>query len=173
MQHKSATVKFPEDSNVSEVYPSWLTYMLGLSRARGYSTIYPNFQHDKLVTLHTDLYKLPEEHKQATEAKTDGELGASVKEYIKKQKEQKLVKTGFLEFLKDGGSLPLLVDVPTLTFDGHVVEWLDMGERTDAYVAELRKTVGGCDKKDEQPPMVPGKASDLFCMDLQEKKATK
>lgn len=161
-QHKSDAVT-KQDENVSKVYPSWLTYMLSLSRARGYSTIYPNFRKDKLVTLHTDLFKLPEEHKPSPEEKPSGQLGADVKTYMKLQKEQKLVKTGFLDFLKDGGSLPLLADVPTMSFDGHILEWLDVEERSDAFAAEFRKTVGGCGEKGKQLPITPGKTVDLFC----------
>jgi hypothetical protein len=162
-QHKSTAATAKEDNNVSKAHPSWLTHVLNLSRARGYSTIYPNFKNDKLVTLHTDLFKLPEEHKPTPEEKSSGQLGADVKAYIKHQKEQKLVKSGFLEFLKEGGSLPLLADVTTMTFDGHVLDWLDMDERTDVYVAEFRKTVGGCGEKAKLPPIIPGKAGDLFC----------
>lgn len=161
-QHKSSAVS-RQDAHVSKIYPSWLTYMLDLSRARSYSTIYPNFKNDKLVTLHTDLFKLPEEHKPIPGEKSSGQLGADVKSYMKHQKEQKLVKTGFLDFLKDGGSLPLLADVPIMSFDGHALEWLALEERSDAFAEDFRRTSGGCAEKDKKKPIVLGKTVDLFC----------
>lgn len=52
--------------SISKNYPSWLSYILELSRARGYTMLCPTLQasQDGLATIHTELYQLPEEHTQ-------------------------------------------------------------------------------------------------------------
>lgn len=157
---------------VSKVYPSWLEQVLRLARARGYSTIYPNFESgDSLATIHTDLYQLPEEHKPMLSSDSAVELEVDVQEYIAKQKEQRLVDAGLLGFVKDGGSLPLLADAPTITFDGKLVEWVEMEKSTEAFVTVFRKEIGGCDVKDIAKATISGKTQDLFCFDTREIKS--
>ncbi|QSS65601.1 hypothetical protein I7I51_06447 [Histoplasma capsulatum] len=52
---------------VSKKFPSWMEYMLELTRCRGYYLLYPSFpavksSHAVLSTIHNELYRLPEEH---------------------------------------------------------------------------------------------------------------
>ncbi|EEH10114.1 hypothetical protein HCBG_01759 [Histoplasma capsulatum G186AR] len=52
---------------ISKKFPSWMEYMLELTRCRGYYLLYPSFpavksSHAVLSTIHNELYRLPEEH---------------------------------------------------------------------------------------------------------------
>jgi hypothetical protein len=149
---------------VGKTRPSWLLHVLRLARARGYTTLYPGFESkESLVTTHTDLYKLPEEKKKEPESKLTDELGADVKEYIKTHKEQKNVKSGFMSYLGGQGILTPLSDVPTVNFEGEIVDWSDLAMSTSEYVTAFREEVGGCTKNDDVVPRLEEGADDLFC----------
>jgi hypothetical protein len=51
---------------ISEKYPSWLSYLLELSRARAYTMLYPSLAspEDAFATIHTELHQPPKEHTQ-------------------------------------------------------------------------------------------------------------
>jgi hypothetical protein len=60
-QHSSKQ-KPPKEKLVSESLPAWAEYMLELMRARGLALLYPARTSDaSLVTIHNELYQLPEE----------------------------------------------------------------------------------------------------------------
>jgi hypothetical protein len=172
-QHKLPTPTTLNTKEVSKTYPSWLEHILKLARARGYATIYPHFKaRDSLVTLHNDLYQPPEEYEQdLKEEKKEAELGADMKDHLSlKHKEQLLVNTGLLTILNDGGRLPLLADMPTMRFDGEIVEGAEMERGAAEFKKVFRREIGGCDEKDAVVEMIEGEVVDLFC--LNDKRAT-
>lgn len=95
---------------VSKTYPSWLEHVLKLARARGYWTLYPNFdKYDALVTMHTDLYQAPPEYKEDLEAEIPaGELTADPARHLSlmQHKETPLITKSLLSILPLKGELP-------------------------------------------------------------------
>lgn len=169
-QHKLASSK-PPQKEVSKTYPSWLEHILEIARLRGYAMIYPNFESvDTLVTLHNDLYRPPEEFKKEVMKEIkQGELRADMKEHLSlKHKERPLLTTGFLSFIKSGGRLPLLVDLPVIAFDGKTIDFTDLDSDAEDFADIFREDVGGCGEKDTIKTRVTGKAVDLFCLDEKE-----
>lgn len=133
--------------------------------------LYPNFESvDTLVTLHNDLYRPPEEFQKevAKEIKGD-DLGADVKEHLSlKHKERPLLAAGFLSFIKSGGKLPLLVDLPMMTFDGKTTDQMELENDAEDFADLFREDVGRCKKNDKIKTRIAGKTADLFCMDDKE-----
>lgn len=129
--------------------------------------LYPNFESmESLVTLHNDLYQPPEEFQEEVAKLSEGELGADVQEHLSlKHKERPLVTTGFSSFIKDGGKLPLLVDLPVIGLDGEVVDSTDLSIDSEEFAEMFRKEIGRCDEKETLKAKVPGKTDDLFCLD--------
>jgi hypothetical protein len=152
---------------VSKAYPSWLEHVLKLVRARGYWTIYPNFpNHDSLSTLHTDLYKPPEEYSQdiKEEEAHKGELTADPAEHKKiKNAETSLIKTPLLSILPNNGVLPAITDMPLLSWDGQHSTMDSYWQSALSYVLEFKQNIGGCGPEAPEKPRYAQSAADLFC----------
>lgn len=152
---------------VSKAYPSWLEHVLKLVRVRGYWTLYPNFpNHDSLSTLHTDLYKPPEEYSQAIkeEEAQKGELTADPADHkILKYTETTLIKTPLLSILPKRGVLPSIKDMPLLSWDGQHSTMDAYWQSAIDYVLQFKRDIGGCNPEAADKPRYAQSAADLFC----------
>jgi hypothetical protein len=153
--------------DVSKTYPSWLEHVLKLARARGYWTIYPNFEDmDSLATLHNDLYHPPEEYEEEIEAEaSDGELTADPAKYLSlKHAESPLITKSLLSMLPFKGELPEISDMPLLSWDGNRVTVADSERRAIKYATVFREEIGRCDEKAPEKVRNELSAGDLFCL---------
>jgi len=153
---------------VSQTYPSWLEHILKLARARGYWTIYPNFEtKDSLATIHNDLFQLPEEHLKEKEKVPDtNELTADPAKHLSlKHTEMPLIKTPLVNILPFKGELPQILDMPLLTWDGKLVQMNYILEAAAQYSNLFRKEIGGCENAELQKPIAEMDTGDLFCLD--------
>ncbi|TVY44322.1 hypothetical protein LSUB1_G001294 [Lachnellula subtilissima] len=164
-QHKTPTTI--DEKLVSKTYPSWLEHVLKLVRARGYSTLYPNFEADTLLTLHNDLYQLPEEYPEDDEAETpsdSGELTANLNDHLSlKHKETALITKPLLTMLPYDGELPAITEMPFLSWDGQGIDVGKIGLQALTYSQAFRQEIGGCDLSAEKVRNELS-AADLFCL---------
>lgn len=152
---------------VSKKHPSWLEHILKLARARGYWTIYPNFENqDTLATVHTDLYQAPEEFAEEVDAQaTDSDvLTADPAKHKSPHSEQKLLTTSLLNILPFEGELPKIFGLPLITWDGHRIDAAEAGPLAVEYSKVFRREIGGCDEDSIEKTRVGMSVSDLFCL---------
>jgi hypothetical protein len=153
---------------VSKAYPSWLEHVLKLARARGYWTLYPNFENpDALASVHTDLYEPPEEYAKDAEREvpdTGAELTADPEQHLSlKHPETALATKSLLSILPSGGDLPNVAAMPLLGWDGERIQAAEIGSHAVNYSRIFRKEIGGCDVSAKEKLRVDLSAGDLFC----------
>ncbi|OWP05864.1 hypothetical protein B2J93_982 [Marssonina coronariae] len=152
---------------VSETYPSWLEHVLRLARARGYWTMYPNFDNEyTIATLHNELYQAPEEYSEETQAtaETSGELTADPKDHVSlKHRETPLIETSLLSVLPLRGELPKLSSMPLLAWDGDTTNTENILQLATEYSNVFKKEIGGCAEASAKE-RVERSAGDLFCL---------
>jgi hypothetical protein len=167
-QHKLPSSTILKEKLVSKTYPSWLEHVLKLVRARGYSTLYPNFDSDSLVTLHNDLYQPPEEFSEDIKAETpsdSGELTADPEKHLSlKHTETALITKSLLTLLPFDGDLPSITTMPFLAWDGKKIDIEELGLHTAAYSLGFRYEIGGCDLPAAEKVRYELSAGDLFCL---------
>ncbi|KAK3318539.1 hypothetical protein B0H66DRAFT_603121 [Apodospora peruviana] len=151
----SSLSSFFSDKAVSKRYPSWLEYALKLSRARGYWTLYPSRRMaSSLATVHSELYKAPEEYASSEELPKD----------TKAVTEIKLADGPLLESLHGGDGLVPVNDMPILLWDGKIADLEKLDEVAAEYAGEFRHAAGGCEKLSPDDLIPQGKSvRDLFC----------
>ncbi len=162
----SSPSRMPEKF-VSRTYPSWLEHVLKFVRARGYWTLYPNFDtHDSLVTVHNDLYIPPEEYSEdiKEEKAVSGELTADPAQHLSlKHSETPLIKTPLLSILPSGGDLPKILDMPLLSWDGER-NMDEYWKNAEIYSRRFKQEIGGCGEDAYEKPRSDMAAGDLFCL---------
>jgi hypothetical protein len=166
-EHKLPTPTTLNGKDISKTYPSWLEHILKLARARGYWTIYPNFENaDSLATLHNDLYQPPEEYSEEIKVETsDGELTADPAKHLSlKHTETPLITKSLLSILPFRGELPKIADMPLLSWDGDRINVEDIGHLAVDYSRVFRREIGGCDEKAVAKTRYDLAAADLFCL---------
>lgn len=154
---------------VSKAYPSWLEHILKLARARGYWTLYPNFENaDALATLHSDLYQTPEEYAGDPEMEavdSASELTADPTEHLSlMHPEIPLATKSLISILPFGGDLPKIGDMPLLAWDGETTGIPEIGTSAMNYSEIFRHEIGGCAVSAMEKPRVDLSAGDLFCL---------
>lgn len=167
-EHRSSTLATSNEKLVSKTYPSWMEYVLRLARARGYLTLYPNFENpDTLASIHTDLYEPPEEYAKDAEMEvsdTTAELTADPARHLSlKHPETALVTKSLLTILPFGGDLPNIQAMPLLRWDGEQVDKVQIERDAINYSRIFRKGPGGCDESAKEEPRIDLSARDLFC----------
>ncbi|KAN0096443.1 hypothetical protein V8E51_015248 [Hyaloscypha variabilis] len=165
LEHTSSTT--PQKKEVSKTYPSWLEHVLKLARARGYCTIYPNFEDaDSLATLHNDLYQPPEEYEGEIEAEpAEGELTADPAMHLSlKHMETPLITKSLLSMLPFKGELPKMTDMPLLSWDGNPTTIVDLEQYAVQYSSVFRIEIGGCGEDMPDKVREDFTAGDLFCL---------
>ncbi|TLD21253.1 hypothetical protein PspLS_08983 [Pyricularia sp. CBS 133598] len=135
---------------ISTRFPAWVEHALRLCRARNYFAIYPSpAASPKIATVHTELQRPPEEYRDQQQAK-DRKIGND---------EAVILSRGpLLDTMLEGGVLTPLYELPTVSWDGEAVGIGEHEARALKYIAEFRRTVGGC----ENDKVVDFRA-DLFC----------
>lgn len=166
-KHKLPTPTTLNEHLVSKTHPSWLEHILRLAQARGYWTIYPNFENqDALATVHTDLYQPPEEYAEepAVQPSDSAELTADPSKHLQ-QKEPKLLTTSLLNILPFRGILPKIYDLPMMTWDGHKVIAVELVKLAEQYSQVFKREIGGCIDDELKRVKSGTTTSDLFCLD--------
>jgi len=166
-EHALPTLTTLNKKEVSKTYPSWLEHFLKLARARGYWTIYPNFEDsDSLATLHNDLYQPPEEFREEVdEEASDGELTADPAKHLSlKHAETALITKSLLSMLPFKGELPKIAGMPLLSWDGSPTTVEDLEQHAVEYSRVFRREIGGCDEGAPEKIQEDFKARDLFCL---------
>lgn len=162
---------------VSEIYPSWMEYMVEFMRARGYSILYPAVTGDALVAIHNELYYMPEEFVSPPPGKTadasatgsynsDAFLRAETPPRVHRRPELAVISCSMPVHLAlpFGGDLPEIPHLPQLLHDGTKINPTMMTNVAVEYADDFRKTVGGCNMQvGKQRKVFKGEARDLFC----------
>ncbi|KAL5352237.1 hypothetical protein ACLOAV_002184 [Pseudogymnoascus australis] len=150
VSHSLSSASSAPKKRISTSYPSWLEYILTLSNSRGYSMLYPQLTAgDALATVHTELYQPPEEFdKPKTETETttdDGNFTADPAQHLSLQhKEFPLAHSSLVNMLPDNQLLAPLFSIPLLTWDGRIVDRIDLGDEAEEFSTKFRREVGGC-----------------------------
>jgi hypothetical protein len=162
---------------VSEALPAWTEYMLEFMRARGYSLLYPAAMPNALVTIHNELYHVPEEYSKAP--LQDGKesppkpletgapfLQADVPPKPPHNPEPPVIPGAvpLHQALPFNGDLPEIPHLPQLLYDGKHIAPANTSIMAKEYADVFRREIGGCNiPKGKHKKMVAGEAGDLFC----------
>lgn len=147
---------------VSKQYPSWLEYILQLSRLRGYYTLYPGSETASVVMgVHNDLPELPEEYGSDQEAH-DEAFGDDFRDRATLLFDP-YSRVNILATLRGDGTLPPLIDLPVLSWDGKSVSGVvELEDKARVFATQFRREVGQC-AEDEEEKAFDRYARDLFC----------
>ena len=162
--------------SISEKHPAWLEFLLEFMRARGYSLIYPNFasDEDSIATIHDELYQVPEEFPEKTQA-TDSSIpdldpdepltGESDPQARRAppNTETALLSSDLISSLPNSGDLPELSNMPLLFYNGVNMSRELSAETATAFAQTYQREVGDCRSASEIRTRQPNSALDLFC----------
>ncbi|KAL5601193.1 hypothetical protein BROUX41_005998 [Berkeleyomyces rouxiae] len=141
-------------------YPSWMEYLLVLSRVRGYLTVYPSLTTASTVAaVDSSSYTAPEEY-------TAAEANQSKQ---RARKQNALFSTGSTIATLDTlwrNRLPMLGDMQILGWQGEVARLGDVNSAAKDYVPEFRSLYGQCTAEDPIRVRREGSVGDLFCRGL-------
>jgi len=163
---------------VHEAQPMWMEYFLELIRAKGWFVLHPP---TPLLTVHSDLARIPEEYRSPSRKSTESEDGAqSISESseetfltapdipsLPKQDSGLEPTNGPLhEILPFDGDLPELPHLPYLDHTGRLANTDDPRLSRLGYSIEFRQDVGACTAEEAgRARVVPlYTAEDLFCL---------
>jgi hypothetical protein len=164
VQHRlpSTPSSFLSSKSISKKSPSWLEHALRLARARGYWTLYPGENPaGQFATVHTDLYRVPEEYEDELAADTVASDGKGTEEGGKGG--QEILAREVVLDSKGGGLLPSFMELPLLSWDGRIVTLEELDQSAAEYTTELREAVGGCEDLKGPELLARADAADLFC----------
>lgn len=160
----------------SEKHPSWLEFFLELMRNRGYSLLYPNFlvDEDSIVTIHDELYLVPEEYSKKTTTSDSPAPDLDPNETLTKEydrhdrkappnTEHTLLTSNLVSLLPNSGDLPELTNLPLLSYNGISITRELSHEAAIAFANTYRREIGGCKANSEASHREPNSALDLFC----------
>ena len=161
----------------SQKHPAWLESLLELFRARGYSMLYPSFPNkdDALVTIHDELYQVPEEYSEAAkkspsyptpELNPDEPLLANSekKSYSPPPNdEHQLLESDLVSLLPNDGDLPNVPDLPLMSYNGITMSRKLSHEAAMAFSELYRSEIGTCRTDAETTQRAVNSALDLFC----------
>jgi hypothetical protein len=151
---------------VSRLYPSWLEYLLQLSRLRGYFTVYPGRETASLIVgVHTDLQDKPEEYADDYSAGSEPSAtnGAVSEDGLHGVFDPK-AQVDVMLTLPSSGRLPSGQDLAILAWDGRHISVEKLVAETLDYSKQFRTTIGLCPPSaDSAPALQDSYAKDLFC----------
>lgn len=163
---------------VSESLPSWAEYMLEFMRARGYSLLYPGASSEEtLVTIHNELYHIPEEFappkakhgddETAPPKHTDEPFLRGEEPVLRQKVREPNVVPGSRPlhlFLPFEGDLPEIPHLPYLLHRGDMISHRNISDIATTYASKYREIIGGCQiPEGKHRRVVQGSARDLFC----------
>ncbi|KAF2268721.1 hypothetical protein CC78DRAFT_407691, partial [Lojkania enalia] len=164
---------------VSKTLPSWTEYMLELMRARGYSLLYPAMAaSETFVTIHHELYHLPEEYRSPSKGDEDNDayapstdlnepfLVADTPPPLPKNPESTVIPLSrpLHRAMPFEGDLPEIPHLPYLLYNGKMVPPANATIVARDYANRFRETVGGCKIPEGKHRVIePGNTKDLFC----------
>ncbi|SZF03408.1 unnamed protein product [Blumeria hordei] len=152
---------------LSKRYPSWLENVLQLSRLRGYFVLYPNFETPhSLATIHTELYKAPEEYQSelGSDEDLDSVIASEPTQFLELQpKEGRLIMDPLDRILPFEGELPDLNSIPRLSWNGKNLK-VESFDESPSYGDQFRREIGGCTDGKPKTAMELS-AGDLFCLE--------
>jgi len=176
VKHQQSAESTSRGKLVSETLPAWTEYMLEFMRARGYSLLYPATMENALVTIHNELYHIPEEFSAtpfedgkegSTVPKTDAPFLRADAPPKPPQNPEPPVVPGSVplhQALPFKGDLPEIPHLPHLLYDGKQIAPANVSTVAKEYADLFRTEVGGCKiPKGKHKKIVAGEASDLFC----------
>ncbi|OCK83699.1 hypothetical protein K432DRAFT_290584 [Lepidopterella palustris CBS 459.81] len=170
----------PRAKIVSEFVPAWMEYVLEFMRTRGYSLLYPGtISGENLVTIHNELYHLPEEFMTPSTPKEKG-MEAEPPELTEQpfltdasppappdNYEPPLVPPSrpLHSALPFDGDLPEIPHLPYLLHTGESLPPENVTIVAETFATKFRLEVGGCKPVPEgkRRKIIPGSARDLFC----------
>jgi hypothetical protein len=191
---KAPTGASDTQSSVLGKAPSWLSYILELSRARGYTMLYPSFasREDSLATIHTELFQPPQEYTDRTSISSASAFPAQETSLtdstevkaMRSADELQLVtmSRSILHLLNpslpatdSGGPLPDLSTLPVLSHTGELLPQgqVSLNQAAITYADTFAKEFGGCAAAEGEgqksmltrPARKPWSADDLFCVE--------
>ncbi|KAI4602425.1 hypothetical protein KJ359_009668 [Pestalotiopsis sp. 9143b] len=172
IQQKSAsTPSLLANKLISHQHPSWLEYVLRLSKLRGYWALYPGEETARsLATVHRELQHAPEEYAQVEKPVTLPDKASE--EEIQKAMEKlragpEFVRTSeaSLQNLLDAGSLRPFGNLPLVSWGGQTTDLDELDESAAKYAFEFRTQVGKCSKEAAAKQRLDMTTQDLFCVD--------
>ena len=175
--HSYLTLRFTKPRSVvkkllSENHPAWLEYLFDFIRLRGYSVLFPGtfFKDFNLVTIHKELYQIPEEflkQPKATDAPipSGGILEAESPSVPKRPPiaESPLLETSLVDVLPNKADLLEVDRMPLLASTGHAQTFGEAAERAQKYSEEFKASIGGCINGLKPLGRSFRSAVDLFC----------
>lgn len=163
---------------VSEYYPSWMEYVQELMRTRGYSLLYPYFptKSDALVTIHKELFQLPEEYSPTRhQSSTDPipsvdphdpfviDPSANTPGFTTRE-ESSLLTSNLVSLLPEPGhsNIHELVSLPILSHEGNLISPSFSASNARTFANDFRREIGRCSGTE---PVIYNhmSAGDLFC----------
>jgi hypothetical protein len=155
---------------ISTQHPSWLEYVLRLSRLRGYWTLYPGEETARsLATVHSELRHAPEEYADIEKpvSLADDASDEEIEQAMKKLNSvPELVSTqeSSLQNLLDSGSLRPFGNLPLIAWDGTKTDLQELDDLAAKYAHDFRTQVGKCSEDDVVTIPVDMTTQDLFCI---------
>ncbi|KAF2829581.1 hypothetical protein CC86DRAFT_368562 [Ophiobolus disseminans] len=178
IKHQSSTKPVSRAKLVSESLPAWTEYMLEFMRARSYTLLYPAKSAEAMVTIHNELYHVPEEYAVRSPDETKPNTPPQADEPFlrgdtppqqRPNNPEPPVIPGSKPLhlaLPFEGDLPELQHLPHLLYDGSIITPGKASNIAQNYATTLQKEVGGCTiPKGKHRKVVHGEARDLFCFE--------
>ena len=162
---------------VSDIYPSWLEYMLELMRARGYNLLYPGLipGQDSIATIHYEIYQPPDEYSKSKLQSTsdqsippldpDEPFTIDPSEHRTKPKshsESTTLTTNLLSVLPNSGAIPDVAELPLLSYQGNTMTSDNLETSAHSFARNFRREIGQC-PIDRTVSYQTMSADDLFC----------
>jgi hypothetical protein len=178
-KHQVSSKVLPRLKLVSESMPAWTEYMLEFMRARGYALLFPAKMAEGLVTVHDEMYHLPEEFAavQPGGSGKDDAIPVTDEPFLRADtpspnpQQQQHFETPIIPgsqllhlALPFDGDLPELQHLPYMLHNGSIVHYSAASSAAHEYADAFRKEIGGCTvPRGKRRKVVKGEAGDLFC----------
>ena len=130
---------------VSHQYPAWMEYMLELSKARAYFMLYPAFATSSgfaIVTVHHDLYQIPEEYRKSGMSDLDGETPDSLNVQALSTSSDEVSTSQKLESATTATSSILRLFLPEFSADVQSTETIELPSLERLYYAHMLSSDG-------------------------------
>ncbi|CAI6342100.1 unnamed protein product [Periconia digitata] len=176
-KHSQTPKGVAQSKVVSETLPSWTEYMLEFMRVRGYALLYPGASStEALVTVHNELYHIPEEFLDAEPTRGDSDATKQVPDESFVRAKTPAAAVNYPEppviprnrplhqALPLQADLPEVSQMPFLLHTGEQIPHINASTAAEGYARKYREVIGGCKVTEGmRRKMVASSARDLFC----------